>query len=250
MPHLAGAYTTREGSGFPGEEGVEVVERLEAHGVAGLDRGAAQMRQQEGVGQRRGSPGGSSARRRTRRGRPPPAARSSARRSAPRRRPAAPRAVFTTMAPSGSSAMRSALTNSCVAGVDRRVDRQEVAVRQHRLGVGVEDRALLEVGRQAACGCCSGSACRRRARARRPPGRCGPCRGCRAACRSRARPELGRGPAAPSWRRAACARPRRRAARRPAGSSRAMSAVASVSTSGVLLTTMPRALQAARSICS
>ncbi len=34
-----------------GEEGVQVVQALEAHGVAGLQRRAAHVRQQEGVGQ-------------------------------------------------------------------------------------------------------------------------------------------------------------------------------------------------------
>ena len=105
------------GRGLSREEGVEIVQAPEAHGVAGLDGGAAEMRQQEGVGQRRGNPDGSSARRRRRRARRRTACRISSAAISASSSTMVPRAVFTTMAPSGSSAMRCALRKRRVSGV-------------------------------------------------------------------------------------------------------------------------------------
>ena len=151
-----------------------------------------------------------------------------------------PRAVLTSTAPCGSSADGPIVHQVMGLRTARAVERQEVATRQQDSKRIMVDCAFRLLGRQRPAVVIVDGHVRNRARVGRSPARSAPCRRCpgrdRAAPGPAARPSSGR-----SQRRSRssiCDSQARRAA--PSRQSIATSAVASVSTSGVLVATMPR----------
>ena len=236
--------------GAGAERGDQVVGREVRHRAARRQAGAGDVRRQHDVGHRRAGRGGPSARPRTRRARRRRCAcsRSACASAASSTMP--PRAMLVSVAVGFISASSAAPIRWCDCGAVRHDDDEVVGLAQQLV---LADVARAELGldrrRRAASGCDRSPSCRSRARrAARSPGRCGPCRGCRASRRARRCRRTGRRSTSSTRRGAGNARSRRCGAPSAIISAKPKSAVVSVSTSGALLTSTPRAVQAGTSM--